>query len=279
MKSFVLLLAVVFILTSCEETVQLNLNQTPSKVVIDARLTNVLGKQYVKITRSSNFYQTGSTPRVTDAVVKITDDLGNVMTFVHNPEGKEEKAGYYFPAPGFAGTIGRTYKLSVIVDGVMYSAEDKMLPVTTIDSIKYKINGDQQDDPKVAGRIYELLLFAKEPQQTKDFYLFEYYRNDSLALNRPNDIYFTDDDAVGEKIDGVSSPVYYSINDKAKLEMYSLSRTAFVFYSDFFNLVNSDGGMFSPPPANPRTNLNNGALGLFQVSAVSTMEIVLKPLN
>lgn len=59
--------------------------------------------------------------------------------------------------------------------------------------------------------------------------------------------------------------------------MFSLTRKAFIFYSDLSNLLNNDGGMFSPPPANPRNNLSNGALGYFQVSAMDFEEMVVTP--
>ena len=38
----------------------------------------------------------------------------------------------------------------------------------------------------------------------------------------------------------------------------------------------NDGGLFSQPPSNSRTNLTNGALGFFQASAVEIEEIVIK---
>ena len=41
-------------------------------------------------------------------------------------------------------------------------------------------------------------------------------------------------------------------------------------------LINNDGGLFGSPPANVRTNLTNGALGFFQVSAMETREITVQ---
>ena len=58
------------------------------------------------------------------------------------------------------------------------------------------------------------------------------------------------------------------------VEMYSITREAFIYYNDLFNLINNDGGMFTPPPANPRSNVSNGALGYFQVSALDTASII-----
>jgi hypothetical protein len=100
--------------------------------------------------------------------------------------------------------------------------------------------------------------------------LFKWYRNDSLVVYSPSDIYYSDDQVLGENIDGVPSPVYYGPNDKARLEVYSLSRHGYVFYNDLSAVMNNDGGgMFGSIPSSPRTNITNGALGFFQVSAVN----------
>lgn len=250
---------------SCEKTIVLDLNQVASKIVIEGLVTDQPGYQFVKVTRTSGFYATGATPRVTDATVLVEDNLGNQFSYDHNPDS----SGYYFPSVTFVGEIGRTYTLTVTVNGETYRAEDKLYDVTPIDSLKYRVNPDEEDDPKEAKKFYEVLLFANEPQATSDYYLFKFYRNDSLKIYNPSDIYFSDDKTLGEEISGVPSPVYYAPADSARVEMYSLSRTGFVFYSDLFNLINNDGGMFSPPPANSRTNLSNGALGFFQVSAIA----------
>ena len=276
MKNIILSIFAAVVLCSCEKTVVLDLNQNTSRIIIEGQVTDQSGYQYVKVSRSSGFYQTGSSPRVEDATVLVSDDQGNEITFVHNPGGKVDSTGYYLPETPFKGSIGRHYKLSVIVDGQEYNGEDSLMPVTAIDSLGSQINTEEEDDPKDFGRFIEVLLYAKEPQQTTDYYLFKFYRNDSLKVYDDTDIYFADDELLGENIDGVSSPIYFLPGDKARVEMYSITREAFVFYTDLQNLLNNDGGLFSQPPANSRTNLSNGALGYFQASALTMKEIVIK---
>jgi hypothetical protein len=254
---------------SCEKTVLIDLDQMSSKVVIEGLVSDQPGYQFVKVSRTVDFYETGSTPRVTDAVVSVADDLGNEFIFIHNPNNHADSTGYYLPLIPFIGEAGRTYHLSVSIGSEQYEAEDKLYNVTAIDSLQYQVNDDEQDDPKEEGKFYEVLLFATEPQETSDYYLFKFFRNDTLKIYNPTDIYFADDKVLGEEINGVPSPVYYAPEDSARVEMYSLSREGYVFYSDLFNLLNNDGGMFSPPPANSRTNLSNGALGFFQVSSIA----------
>jgi hypothetical protein len=275
-KSFYILIIAVITLSACEKDITLDSTQAAPKIVIEGLVTNQSYRQFIKVSRSADFYSTGKTPRVTDATVYIKDDIGNHIDFIHNPNSNEDSVGYYKPVDGFAGEIGRTYFMTVIADGVTYSAQDKLFAVTPIDSLTYEKNDKEAEDPEVPGRFYEVLMYAKEPGETKDYYKFDFYRNDSLTTDTETDIYFSDDVVLGEEINGVASPIYYELGDKAGFEMFSLSRAGYVFYSDLYNLINIDGGMYGPPPANSRTNLNNGALGFFQVSALEKKDIVLE---
>lgn len=266
----------VMIAAGCEKEYFLDPNPAGSMVVIEGLVTDRPGHQYVKISRNAGFYDSGKTPRITDAVVTVTDDLGNVHEFVHNPGDNPDSTGYYKPSSSFAGQVGRTYTLQVTADGEIYEAEDTLYPVASIDSLTVDIDEDEREDPEHPGRFYQVLIYTREPQETKDFYLFNFYRNDSLTLNDPTDIYFTDDVVLAESIDGITTPIYFSVGDKATVEALSISRPAFVFYNDLSILLNNDGGMYSPPPANCRNNLTNGALGFFQASAVNTMDIIVE---
>jgi hypothetical protein len=262
-----------FLFSACDEVTELDLKQTPPKLVIEGLVTNKAHQQTVKFSWSTDFYGSGQTPRVSDAAVVVSDDNGVAHTFIHNPGNHPDSVGIYIPETGFAGEIGRTYTLRVTVGDEVYEATDRLMSVIAVDSLKFQINEDQEDDPDEPGKIYELMLFAREPQDEDNYYLFKYYRNDSLVVFNPADIYYTDDQLLGEKIDGVPSPVYYAANDKARVEVYSLTRQGYVFYNDLSTLLNNDGGgMFGPIPASPRTNISNGALGFFQVSAVQEKE-------
>jgi hypothetical protein len=205
----------------------------------------------------------------------VEDDQGNTFNFVHNPNGHADSLGIYLPETPFVGVIDRTYSLTVMVDGKSYEATDKLYRLVPIDKLEYVIDKDEEDDPEDPGRFYEVRLWVKEPQETRDYYLFESYRNGELAYDNDTDVYYGDDELIGENIDGVSLPVFYSKDDVAEIVVYSLSRDGFIFYRDLEKLINNDGGMFGTPPANPRTNLSNGAVGFFQVSAIQSAQITI----
>jgi hypothetical protein len=274
MRYFIISILAALTLISCDEPIILDAEQTSPQVVIEGLVTDRPGRQSVKITRSVGFYESGKTPRLTNATVSVKDDLGQVFTFVHNPNSHADSAGIYVPQTPFTGQIGRTYTLTVDVDGERYEASDLLGSVITMDSLKYEINENQEEDPDKEGKIYELLMFAREPQDQQNFYLFKFFRNDSLVFFNDTDIYYTDDEFLAENINGASSPVYYGKDDMAKVEVYSLSREGYVFFNDMSTLLNNDGGgMFGPIPSLPRTNLSNNALGFFQVSAVNTSTV------
>lgn len=272
-KSQYYIVVLLFFLMSCEETIQLDLNQSEPRIVIEGLLTNRLGDQYVKVSRTVDFYAKGGAEAITNASVRVIDDLGEEYSFVPS------SAGYYLPTVDFAGAIGRSYSLRVEVDGVLYQTEDQLLRVPEIDSLGYVLNEDPGTDRIESGHVYDLLLYMKEPKETTDYYLFKFYRNDSLTFTNPNDIYLLPDEALSESINGFPGPVYYAEQDTARMDMFSVTRNGYVYYSDLTNLLFNDGGLFGPVPANPRSNISNKALGFFQVSAVTTTQIILKKKN
>jgi hypothetical protein len=275
----VLLVSITAVLASCDEPTDLKLKSNPEGwVIIEGQVTNVTGYQYVKVSRSSDFYASGKTPRITDATVTVTDDAGNTYPFVHNPENQKDAAGYYIPATKFTGVIGRTYSLRVVTtDGKIYTASDKLLPVTKMDSLGSRIDEDEQKDPKVEGRFYEALAYTHEPQDEENYYLFKFFRNDSLKFDNDTDIYYSNDEFLAENINGFDSPIFYSLGDSCKVEMYSITRTGYIYFNDLWNILNNDaGGMFGPVPARPRTNVSNGALGFFMVSALDISRTKIK---
>jgi len=254
----------------CEKVVELDLNQSIPQIVIEGLLTNKDTIQYVKVSRSIQFYETGLNP-VTNAIINV-DGEGKLFTYSHNPSSIDSLNGYYFSETPFAGKIGESYKLSVNVNGVNYVAEDTMRSVTSIDSLTFQLASNPFDEDVKAGRIYQVLLYASEPVETQDYYQFHFFRNHKLITDS-NNIYVFSDESFGPNLNGLSSPVLFKEGELASVIIYSLTREQYVFYTDLANILNSDGGMFSPPPANPRNSFTNNALGLWQVSAFSEASI------
>ena len=140
MKKSLTYFAALIILVSCEEGYVLDAEQTPPKIVIEGLVTDQPQYQSVRVTMSAGFYDSGETPRVTNATVSVADDLGEVYEFVHNPRGHADSMGIYIPVSPFAGQLGRTYFLTVNANGSSYQASDQLfsvipLPVISLESL------------------------------------------------------------------------------------------------------------------------------------------------
>ena len=169
---------------SCEKTIDLDVKQTPPQVVIEGMVTDQPGMQFVKVSLTQGFYSDGATPRISDATVKVTDNEGQEVSFVHNPSQHTDSVGYYLPSVPFVGKVGNTYTLTVTANGENYTASDELLPVTTVDRLEVEINQDQFDeiqdtpddefdDPIEKERYYEVFVFAKEPQDPQRLLPFQ----------------------------------------------------------------------------------------------------------
>jgi hypothetical protein len=239
------LLAVVLI-WGCEEPIELDVDQTPPQCVIEGLITDELKDHYIKISTSTDFYSDSEPPRVSGASVRVSDDRQQAYVFIEN----ETEPGLY--TARFQGEVGRTYSMQVVLPtGETFTASDQMYPVASVDSLT---------------------------QETTDYYLFKFYRNDTLQnFDSETGLFYADDELIGGYIYGLEAPAYFRQGDVATFDWYRISREAYLFYYDLDNTLNGDGGMFGPSPTNPRTNIRGeGAegFGLFQVSAVTRASIV-----
>lgn len=267
MNKFIPLLFSVLVFSfACEKIVEIELNQSMPQLVIEGLLTNRDTVHFVKVSKSVQFYDTGLSP-VTDAIINVTGK-GQAYSYSHNPMGIDSMQGYYFSDVAYAGKIGESYTLNVEVDGINYNATDTLRFVTPIDSLMFAIDLSVSEEDEEDGKIYQVILYAKEPSNSEDFYQFKFYRNRKL-ITYSTDVYVFSDVALGPTLDGVPSPVLFREGELASVQIYSLTKEQYLFYEDLESLLNNDGGMFSPPPANPRNTFSNPALGLWQVSAIS----------
>ena len=259
----------------CEKVVELDIGQSDPQIVIEGLLTNQDTVHYVKVSRSIQFYEVGVNP-VVDANILVKAG-GEEYLYSHNPMGIDSMDGYYFSDQSYAGTIGKSYTLQVDIDGVNYTAEDTMRYVTPIDSLAFMLATNPSEEDKEDGKIYQAVLYAQEPQETEDYYQFQFYR-DKMLIAYPDNIYVFSDVSLGPNLNGLPSPVLFREGELASVQIFSLTREQYVFYTDLGNLLNSDGGMFSPPPANPRNTFSSkNVLGLWQVSAVNEDSIRITP--
>lgn len=261
---FLPLLAIAFAFASCEKVIDIQVNTSPSQIVIEGNVTNTREQQTVKITRSVDYKNTNVYPTVSGAVVKLTDNAGGSWNF------SEVSPGIYRSSV-MMGRSGRTYTLNVSVDNKTYTAASTMPVQVRADSITLtdvtfgsrtrKMTAVHYTDPKGVANQYRYLLRING-QQTNRIYVFD---------DRLKDGNISKDELYPDPDDDDSSKDLKS-GDVAEVEIQNIDKAVFNYW--FTLRQQSRGGPGgATTPGNPPSNFNNGALGYFSAHTYQSISI------
>ena len=121
-------------------------------------------------------------------------------------------------------------------------------------------NGDKKN--------VEIHCLFKDPDE-KNFYRIKVFRNDTTSVEsyRLYDDQYTNGQGTELRASHATSGNTY------RIELFSLDRQTFSYYRSLQDLLYSNP-FFGSTPANPNTNLDNGALGYFGACAISSKTII-----
>jgi len=261
------------LLTSCQEEVFIDLEVNPSTPVVEAIWTDVAGLNQVSITTTKDYYEPDFNDIITDAEVYIlNEDTGDKIEFKYLPQART-----YLPVNNRVAQKGHRYQLNIHFGNNHYQATGTTLEPPTLDSIAV----DFRDQRFFRDEGYYLTLYGDIPFDVDNYYRIRIVRNDTL-LNRRND-YLLFDDTFGTQIlnNGFELTGFaFKKNDRVRLELYRLNKDAYDYLNELVSLLFNDGGLFSPPPQNPTSNIHvmsgdGGVLGYFMTSSVINTSLVI----
>jgi hypothetical protein len=274
-KYFIFILPVLLFTISCTEDVDIELNDDhSSRLVVDGSFTTIAKEHQIVLTRTTSYFDQEDAPRVTGAHVTITD--GSIVFPL-----TEREPGVYKTDSSAQGEIGKEYTLGIeLEDGEKYSATSPITKVAAIDSVGMFPIVDYRSAYLDPEDIYlGLYLFAQEPAGIGDNYLLSIYMNDTLLNDTVREFSFQNDDFIdGQYLPGVE---FYWLNGnefnqdsvRIRVDMLSIQEEYFDYIIALMLETDYRGSMFDGPPANIPTNIDNGGLGFFHASAVSSYEI------
>ncbi|MGB5990078.1 MAG: DUF4249 family protein [Marinifilaceae bacterium] len=236
---------------------------------------------------------------VENAIVKIQDSKGNTYEFLKilntDPKGVDDvyyekyvhfKCGYgYYKAPaGFKAIVGETYTLDVKVDNMHYTAISRVLKTPQITKIEVR---KQQLEIQKEESMVPFISFTDVDVKNTNYYISQLYSFDINSLegrlNSSSRLWgysIFDDALLKPKVKdfkigfGTSSNhlIWYPDHaNKLKVKLMSINKEAYEYYKILVSQIKNDGGMYSPSPASPVTNIKGGALGYFMTLDVSTI--------
>jgi hypothetical protein len=266
MKRIVILLFVFALFTSCEDVVEIDLNTSDPRLVIEGSvnlLEDGTSNSTVKLTLTAPFFD-NQIPTVDDASVTVTGDNGIVYSFNYTDNGIYQSS--LVPQSGI------NYTLEVIYMGETYSATEQLVSVSSLEFV------EQNNDGGFSGEDIELKVFFMDPPGLGDHYFFEGISERGIELDTFYDEFF----------DGNQIFAFYSVEDleagdAVRFNLYGVNDQ---FYNFMFVLLqqgsDQGGGPFETQPATVRgnmineTNSDNFPLGYFRVSEVSSLTYVVE---
>jgi hypothetical protein len=251
---------------SCTKVLDIKIDSQADRVVIEGLITNQVAPFTVKLSKTLALADSNTYPKINNAFVSIGDDAGHLDTLQFIANGLYETNGLR------QGVVGRTYFLTVKVDGQTYIAQDKLFSVSRIDSLymEYKQAGSGLG---ITEDGYYAYFNSTDPPNEKNYYNLTIFRNGSSVL-KSNQLDISDDRFLAPVIIGSRLPGKFNLGDKVVFKLYSLSEPAYNYYYGVSLQLQNDGGFFSTPPANAPNNLSDGALGFFQASSVSSDSLI-----
>ncbi|MEI6454977.1 MAG: DUF4249 domain-containing protein [bacterium] len=267
-------------LLACTERIDVQLDNSYSRLVVDGNISPEAGPYRIALTSTASYFYNEPAPRVVNAVMSLNDG------FIDYPltETVPGVSGIYETDSGFSGVIGRVYSINInlpqdIGGFSSYQATDQLHPVTKLDSIRTVFHPEWGKEG-----VWTIQLWAQEPGDERNYYMFNVYRNGILLTDTLNKKVISDDALYnGSYMNGVDA-VY--LNNSHKWETIYPGDTVVLQMSgitqEYFNFINQvrQAGFnipfFSGPPANVEGNVNNGAVGFFSAYSNSYAWTIVK---
>ena len=260
-----LILTVVF--SSCQKVINIDLNSAAPQLVVEGNISDQPGPYTVKLSQTVNFSDDNVFPAASGAQVIVSDNAGNSETLSEITPGN-------YTTSVLQGTAGRTYNMSITFKGKNYTATSTMPFAVKIDTItvdtsshggfgggfgktkSIKISAQFKDTAGIAN--YYRLVETVNGIQKNNIYIVSDYLQDGAVISRnvsTRDTTIHSGDAVTVSLQSIDKNVYE--------------------YFRTLNLLIGPAGAQSASPANPTSNINNGALGYFSAYAVRSKSIVI----
>ena len=258
----VIFVFVISLLVSCEDIIDIPLNDSEPRIVIEGVVTNMEGPYTVRISKSVDYYDPGVYPAVNDAHVELSDDTGSLEVLEGNDDG-------LYTSSKMIGQSGRTYSLKIELEAKVYMAESHLNIPVKIDSLKKEYLPAFGD---LESGYYVHCHFTDPPEEGNNYRLIA-WKNGEMDEN----LYIMDDKFInGQTVDYFFYSTSYQIGDSVNIALISIDRPVYEYYTTLFNIVAQQGGGNPANPANPVSNLSNDALGYFGALAIDQQGSIVK---
>jgi hypothetical protein len=260
MKNLAIYLLGIFgllVYSSCEKVIEINLNDADEKLVIEGNIDDEGGPFQFKISKTVSFSASNTFPGVSGAQIVVSDDDGNTETLTESTPG-------VYPITALVGIPGKTYNVSIAVNGFSFQTSCKMPMPTAIDTIRVEdgffgafryLTIVFQDDPNTDN--YYRLIKVINGEMKKEINLISDALNNGALFEAP--LFFFGEDSL-------------SSGDVVEVIMHGIDKVNYDFLRTLNDALNVG---VSASPANPLSPFSPNALGYFSAHTVTRRTVVI----
>lgn len=233
---------------SCEELIDVNLNEASPKYVIEGDLNDLSADQIIRISQTVAFNAPVKNKPIDNATVEVSDDKGTSYTFRNVGEG-------LYRANSFKLKPNTRYTLNVNIDGELYQAQSFMNNYIDVDSLGVI------EDVVFSDTIYSVTLKFVDPKNDPNYYKYNISVNGSnFEFSRAFSDKFNDGLFVTHQISANDNGI--KIGDSVVVRRHIVDKPVFNYWNE---VLSTNPG--SAAPSNPTSNISNGTFGYFSVSS------------
>ncbi|MEP1034539.1 DUF4249 domain-containing protein [Ekhidna sp.] len=266
---------IIFIFLGCQEPVELEFTSDDEYLVIDGFITDESGPHVITITKSQPFTNDEIVifEKVQNASVAIIDDLGNETIL------SELSPGSYRTSTAFVGQVGRSYTLTVELNGDTFQSTPQLIPAkSSLDSVYFRQSERVtiNDDGEVLRNPTVEFLCNVDYATQSSFTAITWhatYEYKTVLTQTPYDCYVNEQNngfsavltneeintgsinevTVGELLFDSKFKSGYSL----KAILYSMNKQAYDFHFQINQQRSSTGSVFDPQPFQIFGNIQN----------------------
>jgi hypothetical protein len=266
------------ILTSCTEKIDIKLDDTYTRVVLEGALSSDTTQHVFHLTKTASYYSNEPAQNIEGANITITDNLGNAQSL------SENIPGYYSTPDNYYGVTERDYTIDIELADELggyrnYRATSNLPNVAPIDSIGVEFNAKFGKDG-----YWVIKLFATDPAGIENYYMFNVYKNGILMTDTLDKVRFTDDKLFdGNYTNGIGVAFFsnsyegnhFDVGDTVMLKMSGITKEQYSYLDEIRQSTGFQNPLFGGPPANVSGNLTNGGIGYFAAYSNSYCTLIL----
>lgn len=256
--SYILIAISICTLTSCEKIIDVDLNTSNPHYVIEADLNDVSNKQVIKVSQTVPFNSAQPYKPVDDAIVVVTDVFGNERIFKSNGNGS-------YIHDNFRPSQNGTYSLAVKIGEQEFNSSTVRVPYVEVDSI-----GLMQEE--FFKEFYYVVTFQfQDPPNEANYYKYSFsVNNGPFKFANVYSDKFNNGLTLKHEITERDKDLKFVLGDSVSIRRECIAQDVYTFWNE---LQSINPG--SAAPANPKSNISNGALGYFSVSSAKIYSVII----